>query len=110
MIEVVVDELLMNGKKIDQRKDWVPMARIKYWFDGREGDQLNQGKIASKKHSIIGRQMAWTGVGKWLSFRLSSCKEVRYFIFWRRWRTLNFGTNGRRFVFKWKYQKVEGWQ
>lgn len=97
IVETVVDELYMDGKKIDQSLPWVPMARIKYWDDGVEGSNVNKGAFISKKFSIFGKGYVWETIGKRLTFRYSF--NIPFL-----WMYLNFiaGENDQRYVFSFK--------
>lgn len=97
IIETVIDKLYMDGKKVEQSLPWVPMARLKYWDDGVQGDQVNRGTFISKKHSIFGKGYVWERIGKRLTFRYSF--NIPFL-----WMYLNFiaGENDKRYVFSFK--------
>ena len=101
--KIVVDKLTMYFKKVDQRQDWIPMARLKYWKDGKDGNQVNSGEFISIKYSIFGKGYVWEKIGKRLTFRYSFLKS-----FLGRWLLFISGENDKRFVLslKWKRKKT----
>jgi hypothetical protein len=100
IVETIVDNLTMNGQKIDQGLTWIPMARLKYWDDGLEGPQVNSGAFISKKHSIFGKGYIWETIGNRLTFRYSFLKLI-FGLWW------NFvaGENDKRFALTLKIKK-----
>lgn len=111
IIETVIDNLIMNGEKVDQSLSWTPMARLKYFKNGKEGTNVNNGEKISKKHSITGEGFVWTNNdNNRLGFRYSFCEIRPFLFFWKRWRILVFGENNKRPVFTIKHKRLKGWQ
>ena len=110
IVKMVSDNLIMNGRKIDQTLSWAPMARLKYWKSGKEGSQVNNGDAISKRHSIFGDGNFWYEDDGTLLFRYSKLKIVRPFYFlwlWKGYRTVLMGTNSNGYVSTIKHQKIK---
>ncbi len=115
-VEFISDNLYKNGVSFNQAVvqdgNWVTMAGLKY-IPKREGDdiwQVNKGDIISRKTSILGDGGIWYGVGNWLGWRWSYCKEVKFMFFWKRWRTIKIGYNSSRPVITMKHQRIKTWE
>lgn len=102
LYEMEVNHLIMEGKKVNQMQSWIPMARLKYWNNGVEGDNVNKGDKISFKYSIVGKGYLWEKIGKRLTFRYSFLKSFAGF-YW------NFvaGENDKRFVFSFKIKRIK---
>lgn len=107
IVENVIDELYMGGKKISQHNTWIPMARVKYWKNGVEGSQINKGDFVSGNHSILGTGFVWEEMNDKLIFRYSFCGKKKYFFFWERYRVIQLGMNDKRAIFNYKHHKVK---
>lgn len=110
VVKMVSDNLTINGEKVKQTWPWAPMARLKYWKNGKEGSQVNNGDDISKRHSIFGDGNFWYEDNGKLYFRYSILEKVRplYFLFlWKGWRTIQMGTNANRDVSTVKHQKIK---
>ena len=95
-VETVIDNLYMGGVLVNQDLKWIPMARLKYWKNGKEGWDVNSGDKISFNHSIFGEGYLWETIGKRLTFRYSLLKPV---FFNKLLLNLVFGENDKRFVF-----------
>lgn len=106
VVKMVSDNLIMNNKKVDQTLSWAPMARLKYWKNGKQGSQVNNGDAISKRHSIFGDGNFWYEDNGVLYFRYSILLKFNYII-WKGWRTIQMGTNANRHVSTIKHQKIK---
>jgi len=114
-VEFVIDKLYKNNKrktKVKQDGLWVASAGLKYIPKDKNDDpwQVNQGDTISIKTSILGTGFIWYYVGRWLSFRYSQCRVVKYPFIKPYYRTLKFGTNAKRYTFTIKHQQIKNWK
>ena len=101
-VETVIDHLYMGGVLVNQDLKWIPMARLKYWKNGKEGSNINSGNKISFNHSIFGEGYLWETIGKRLTFRYSYLKKI---FFGKLWLNLVFGENDKRNVFTIKLKR-----
>jgi hypothetical protein len=109
--EMPIDNLhhLYDIDVLKQHGPYEQWAGLKYWKNGISTWQTNSGSDISLDKSIVGEGLMFYWVDDKMYFRYSSCKVVRYFIFWKRWRTIKLGYNRYRYVRTLKYQKLQSW-
>jgi len=78
---------------------------------GQNPWQVNSGDTFSRVHSTLGEGEIEYEIGSWKGWRKTSCLYVRpwYLFGFKRWRTIYYGMNSSRYVFKWKHQKNKPW-
>jgi len=109
VIDLKIDKLYRDGQKIKQGGRWAQVAGLKYKAKGGQDSwQVNIGEEIDYKYSILGTGYItfFKGDSSKKYWRYSQCKIVRYFIFWKRYRTLKFGAGNRRYIIACKYQKI----
>lgn len=110
--DMKINSLIYKGEPllVTNESKYPYMAALKFIDkDGNSGWQVNQGEFISFNHTIHGTSYFYYTVNNTLYFRYSQVKVVRYFLLWKRYRTLKLGTNNVRYVLTLKYTKLKPW-
>jgi len=106
-LEIIIDDLILNGKKVQDGGKWPMVCGLKYKvIEGQDPWQGWVGDEIDFKYSILGKSLIWFKDDGILSFRYSQCKVVRYWLFWKRWRTIKIAIYKDTHTFSWKYQRL----
>lgn len=105
-----------DGTKLIVDGIYGQFAGLKYWKNGKSTWNTMNGEQISKEKSILGtgfyfylnedqpiedNQLNWT---------FTSCKLVKYWFFWKRWRTIQLGMKQKGYSRQLKYQKNIEWK
>lgn len=110
--DMKINELIFKDKPllIDNDSKYPYMAALKFIdSQGNDGWNVNQGDWISFNHTIHGTSYFYYKVQNKIYFRYSQVKVVKYFLFWKRYRTLKLGTNPYRYIISLKYSKLKSW-
>ena len=101
---------------LEQDGGYTVSAGLKYIPKHPDDDiwNVNRGDEISYRTSVLGEgYILYRDVESgWVGYRYTSCKKVKHWIHFGKemWHTKFFGSNGQRYSFKWKYQKLKPWK
>ena len=104
----------IDGTPLDIDGIYAQSAGLKYWKDGVSTHNTNNGEQISKNKSILGTAYFFYKNGgqkqNQINWHYTSCKLRRYWLFWKRWRTIKLGMNQNRYIKTLKYQRPIEWK